>query len=127
MMTHSFLEHVNVTVRDPKATAELYRDLFGWNIRWSGKGIHDGDVYHVGDENSYVAVYSLGGSDEPGNTYATIGGLNHIGVVVEDLDAVEEKIKAAGFPTRNHADYEPGRRFYFDDPNGIEIEVVSYS
>ena len=63
MMTHSFLEHVNVTVRDPKATAELYRDLFGWKIRWFGKGIHDGDVYHVGDEKSYVAVYSLGGND----------------------------------------------------------------
>ena len=24
-------------------------------------------------------------------------------------------------------DYEPGRRFYFFDPDGIEYEVVSYS
>lgn len=126
-MTPSFLEHVNVTVRDPQATAELYRDLFGWTIRWSGKGIHDGDVCHVGDAHSYVAVYSRGGTDQPGDTYATIGGLNHLGVVVGDLDAVEAKIRAAGFVTRNHADYEPGRRFYFDDPDGIEIEVVSYA
>ena len=126
-MASSFLEHVNVTVRDPRATAELYCDLFGWKVRWSGKGIHDGDVYHVGDENSYVAVYSLGRAEATGNTYATIGGLNHLGVVVDDLDAVEEKIKSAGFATRNHADYEPGRRFYFDDPDGIEIEVVSYA
>ncbi|MEC7669548.1 MAG: VOC family protein, partial [Pseudomonadota bacterium] len=27
----------------------------------------------------------------------------------------------------NHADYEPGKRFYFDTPDGIEIEVVSYA
>lgn len=126
-MAPSFLEHVNITVRDPQATAELYCDLFGWNIRWSGKGIHDGDVYHVGGENSYIAVYSLGGTAEQGNTYASIGGLNHIGVVVDDLDDVEERIREAGFVTRDHADYEPGRRFYFDDPSGIEIEVVSYS
>jgi hypothetical protein len=25
-----------------------------------------------------------------------------------------------------HADYAPGRRFYFLDPDGIEYEVVSY-
>ncbi|HPF35479.1 VOC family protein [bacterium] len=127
MTKSSFLEHVNITVRNPRATAELYRDLFGWTIRWSGKGIHDGDVYHVGDAGSYIAVYSRGGSDAPGDTYDTIGGLNHLGVVVDDLDAVEQAIVAAGFTTRNHASYTPGRRFYFDDPDGIEIEVVTYS
>ncbi len=125
--SRSFLEHVNVTVTNPGATAELYIGLFGWKVRWSGKGIHDGNVIHVGDDDSYVALYSLGGDCNKGNTYITVGGLNHLGVVVDDLDAVEEKVKAAGFETRNHADYDPGRRFYFDDPDGIEIEVVSYS
>ena len=60
------------------------------------------------------------------NTDVT-GHMNHVGVVVDDLDAVEAKVKAAGFRTHNHADYEPGRRFYFDDENGIEFEVVSYA
>ena len=46
--------------------------------------------------------------------------------MVEDLDATEQKIKTLGYPTHSHADYEPGRRFYFDDENGIEFEVVSY-
>ena len=27
----------------------------------------------------------------------------------------------------HHQDYEPGRRFYFDDPSGFEVEVVSYT
>jgi hypothetical protein len=26
----------------------------------------------------------------------------------------------------SHDDYDPGRRFYFLDPDGIEYEVVSY-
>jgi catechol 2,3-dioxygenase-like lactoylglutathione lyase family enzyme len=61
------------------------------------------------------------------NDYKTVGGMNHIGVVVEDLDAVEAKVAAAGFETFNHGDYEPGRRFYFYDHDGIEFEVVSYA
>jgi len=43
------------------------------------------------------------------------------------LEAVEARVKAEGFVPHNHADYEPGRRFYFDGPDGIEYEVVSYS
>jgi predicted enzyme related to lactoylglutathione lyase len=55
-----------------------------------------------------------------------LNGLNHIGVVVADLEATEARVKAAGYVPENHADYEPGRRFYFHDHNGVEIEVVSY-
>ena len=46
--------------------------------------------------------------------------------LVDDLDAVEAKVKAMGYEPCNHADYDPGRRFYFDDEDGIEFEVVSY-
>ena len=35
-------------------------------------------------------------------------------------------VVAAGLTPFSHADYEPGRRFYFLDPDGIEYEVVSY-
>ena len=44
----------------------------------------------------------------------------------EGLIASEAAIKAHGFETGNHGDYEPGRRFYFHDADGIEYEVVSY-
>ncbi len=30
------LEHLNVTVKDPAATAEMLQALFGWQIRWQG-------------------------------------------------------------------------------------------
>ena len=53
--------------------------------------------------------------------------LNHVGVVVDDLDRVEERVVAAGLTPFSHGDYEPGRRFYFFDWNGIELEVVSYA
>lgn len=127
-MTQAFLEHVNFTVTDPAKTAQQLCDWFGWHVRWHGPSIYDGVTYHVGSDDSYIALYSPGKpKDGSESSYQTRGGLNHLGIVVDDLDATEDKIKAAGYTTGNHADYEPGRRFYFRDENNIEFEVVSYS
>jgi len=128
-MEHAVLEHVNVTVKDPDATAKMLCDLFGWHVRWSGDAINGGYSVHVGTADQYIVVYTgtPGKARAPAHdSYNQIGGLNHIGVVVGDLDATEDRVKALGFTPINHADYEPGRRFYFRDHDNIEIEVVSY-
>lgn len=122
------LEHVNVTVADPDATAATLCALFGWKVRWAGPGMTTGRTVHVGDEASYVALFTFGKPDDlTQESYRTRGGLNHIAVVVDDLDATEARVRQAGFIPVNHGDYEPGRRFYFFEANGIEIEVVSYA
>lgn len=122
------LEHVNLTVRDVFATAEVLQRAFGWRIRWSGKS-SDGtkDAIHVGEDDTYIAMFSAseGAPDAP-ERYSHAGTLSHIGVVVEDLEATEARVKDAGFTPHAHFDYEPGRRFYFEGPDGIEYEVVCY-
>ncbi|MEO1778641.1 MAG: VOC family protein, partial [Pseudomonadota bacterium] len=60
------------------------------------------------------------------DTYKTVGGLNHLAVVTDDIDAMETAVTALGFTAGNHGDYEPGRRFYFHDGDNIEYEVVQY-
>ena len=87
-----------------------------------------GRSIHVGTQDSYLAIYSPAEKTHPAiNSYITLGGLNHVGIVVDDLDAIEERVREAGFVPHSHADYEPGRRFYYDDDDGIEFEVVSYN
>ena len=54
-----------------------------------------------------------------------VGQMNHIGVLVNNLDETEEKVKSVGFTPVSYADYEPGRRFYFYDVAGVEFEVIS--
>ena len=123
-MATGTLEHVNVTVSDPHRTADLLCRLFGWHRRWEGPAKLGGFTVHVGTDDSYVAVYSY----PPGSAPALDSGrLNHIGVVVDDLEAAERSVKEAGYQPYNHGAYEPGRRFYFDDHDGIEFEVVSYA
>ncbi len=122
------LEHVNVTVSDPKATAAWLGAVFDWKIRWEGDAMSGGYTAHVGDEDSYVALYTPNRAiEDPQHSYTTRAGLNHVGVTVDDLGGVEKRVKAAGFTPHNHGDYEPGRRFYFDDHDGVEWEVVCYA
>ena len=127
-MSAAALEHVNITVSNPSQTAELLCRFFDWRIRWQGASMMGGHTVHVGRDDAYLALYAY--SEQPAegsDSYTTRGSLNHVGVLVDDLEATEQRILAAGFETHNHADYEPGRRFYFNDHDGIEYEVVSYA
>ncbi len=122
------LEHINLTVSDPERTAAMLCELFGWHIRWAGGSIHDGRTVHVGTDDDYLALYTMPRSTTgPLNSYRQVTGLNHIALVVEDLDEVEQRVIDAGFEPTNHADYEPGRRFYFQDHDSVEYEIVSYA
>ena len=120
------IEHVNVTVSDPDRAARLMQDVFGWTIRWRGPARNGGHTIHVGSDTDYLALYTGAGVAYTDDDFAKGRPLNHVGVEVDDLDAVEAKVAAAGLVPFNHGDYEPGRRFYFLDPDGIEYEVVSY-
>ncbi|MCW5646618.1 MAG: VOC family protein [Sphingopyxis sp.] len=126
-MAHPFIEHVNITVSDPDRTATLLSAIFGWNERWRGPARDGGRTIHLGSDAAYVALYTGPDGQHSGIRYPKGEPLNHVGVQVDDLDAVEARVVAAGLAPFNHADYEPGRRFYFFDPDGIEYEVVSYS
>lgn len=127
-MTEAVLEHVNVTVSNPDATAQRLCTLFDWKIRWQGASKLGGLTYHVGGESSYLAIYTSPKElSLQNNTYQIIGGLNHIGIVVDDLDLIEARVIEMGYKIHSHDDYEPGRRFYFKDEDKIEFEVISYS
>ena len=128
-MTAARLEHLNVTVSDPAATAAWLGRVFGWRVRWQGPGMTTGRTIHCGTDDAYVALFSYSEpSREPADaSYHTKGGLNHWAVVVDDLDEAERRVLAEGFEPHNHASYDPGRRFYFRDSDGIEIEVVEYA
>jgi catechol 2,3-dioxygenase-like lactoylglutathione lyase family enzyme len=120
------LEHVNVTVRDPERTAGLLEAMFDWKVRWRGAARDGGWSLHIGTDDYYVALFTEPHVAYTDADFAKGRPLNHIGVEVEDIRAAEERVIAAGLVPFNHGDYEPGRRFYFLDPDGIEYEVVSY-
>ncbi len=117
------LEHVNVTTSAARETAQLMVEVFGWSIGWEGPAKSGGRTIHVGTGGTYVALYT---PPEGLTAAAGEGQPNHVGVCVNNLSATETKVRAAGYEPYAHADYFPGRRFYFRDKGGVEFEVVSY-
>lgn len=124
-MPKGYLEHANLTVSDPERSAALLVALCGWHERWSGPARMGGRTIHVGSNRDYIAFYS-GPNGAPHAPYAKGQPLNHVAVEVDDLDGAEQVIIQAGLKPFGHDDYDPGRRFYFFDWDGIEFEVVSY-
>ncbi len=122
-MASGWLEHVNLTVSDPDRSSILLQDLCGWHERWRGPSQLGGRTIHVGSARDYIALYT---HDRAAGPYPKGAPLNHVALVVEDLDEAERTVLAAGLEPFNHGDYEPGRRFYFFDWDGIEFEMVSY-
>lgn len=128
-MSKAILEHINMTVSDPDKTAQMLVDLFDWKIRWSGSSKHNGYTVHVGNDADYVALYTVG-DPRPLNddeSYRSAGLVNHLGILVDDLDAAEKRVLAYGIKTHSHQTYDPGSRFYFHDHDNVEYEVVSYA
>ncbi|HEY6965602.1 MAG TPA: VOC family protein, partial [Erythrobacter sp.] len=107
-MPTGHLEHVNITVSDIERSSALLQRLCGWHERWRGPSMLGGETIHVGNDRDYIAVYTRG---TPVARHAKGLPLNHVGLVVDDLDAAEAVVVAAGLEPFNHADYEPGRRF----------------
>lgn len=122
-----YLEHVNLTVKDLNRTINFYRDLLGLEIRWQGKNADGKLAAHIGDEKCYLALFqTLKAGKEMGNRNYDEVGFNHFGFVVDDLATLRQKLIDQGITPHLEADYEPGKRLYFIDPDGFEVELVEY-
>lgn len=122
-----FLEHVNLTVKDLNRSIDFYRDLLGMEIRWQGKTTDGKLAAHIGDEKCYLALFQapIAGSTIGKRNYDEVG-FNHFGFVVDDLDTLRKQLIDQGITPHLEADYEPGKRLYFIDPDGFEVELVQY-
>lgn len=121
-----FLEHVNLTVSDLDRSIDFYARLFDFRVRWRGTTDGDKPAAHVGDDRCYLALFE---TEHPGRhhvDYASVG-FNHFGLVVDDLDEMKQRLASLGVSPTDEHDYEPGRRVYFLDPDGIEVELVQYA
>src|SRR5687768_3293968 len=85
-MSQGRIEHVNLTVTDIERTAALFEKLLGWRQRWRGPAMNKGETIHVGDDTAYLALYT-DRADHSGQAKGRP--LNHVGLLVDDLDAAE--------------------------------------
>lgn len=121
------LEHANLSVTDVDATTRFITTaLPELVVRGEGMDSAGRPWRHVGNHDFYVALQGV--PHNPGRPpYADSVGVNHLGWEVEDVSALEARMREAGFDPNMHADAHPARRrVYFYDPDGNDWEFVEY-
>ena len=107
----------NLAASDPTALARFYRDTFNLELPY---------------EMGWIAFLSSGGTQKIELHTASEGGcgteLPVISIGVDDLDAAEAAVRAAGAEIVYGPVTEPWglRRFFFRDPAGNLVNVVDH-
>lgn len=124
------IEHLNLVISDLDRSLAFYRAVFPhWRVRAKGGGEWYGKPrtwVHFGDDYQYLALNEFG-EGENRNLKGHQVGLAHFAFVVQNIDAVVERLQAAGHDFSTPGADDPHRRnIYFIDPDGFEVEFVQY-
>ena len=123
------LEHANLIVRDVEATIRFLQTAFPeFRMRFDARKPDGTGWLHVGTDETYIALAQS--SVEPEKRwqpYAGVPGVNHLAYVVDDIEAVRERLKSAGYQESTPVNNHPYRtRIYFFDADGNDWEFVQY-
>lgn len=116
-----YLEHANIRVQSIDASVRFLTAAFP-EFKIRGRGETDGRPWvHIGTDDTYIAL------DESTENRTARGPLNHLGFVVDDVDALADRLQAAGYQEDFIAPAHPHRkRRYFLDADDIQWEFVEY-
>jgi catechol-2,3-dioxygenase len=83
---------------------------------------------HLGTDDIYVALNSSTRERaEPWAPYLGLPGVNHLGYEVDDVNALQNRLRSAGYLDTTVPNEHPHRkRVYFTDPEGNDWEFVQY-
>lgn len=122
-----YVEHANLTVRRLENTIKFLQTAIPeFSVRHQGQH----PMYrwcHIGTEDTYLALQEVVARDQIDRTPYRDLGINHIGLVVDDVMQVRERLLSAGYRENELETSHPWRqRIYFYDRDGIEWEFTQY-
>lgn len=126
---NSHLEHANLCVAHIEPMTEFLLQVFPqFRIRGEGLDGRGRAWRHVGDDDTYLALQeATTRRDAPWVPYSGEPGLNHLAYVVDDVDALVERLAMLGMsPNLVAAEHPARKRVYFYDPEGNDWEFVQY-
>jgi catechol 2,3-dioxygenase-like lactoylglutathione lyase family enzyme len=123
------LEHANIAVRDVEEMIHFLQVAFpDFSIRGEGKSLLGRRWIHVGNPQTYIAVNES--ATRPSSKrvlYSEVPGMNHLGYEVGDVEALRDRLLAAGYQESTVPNAHPERkRIYFYDREGNDWEFVEY-
>lgn len=115
------IKHIAIATRDPDKTAQFYKEVFGMReiARINSPGATG---FHLTDGDINFAVLKFKNDQTAGVPQGKdYTGLHHIGFEVESLEAVDQKLAAAGAHIRDDINEALGLRK--GQPAHVNVEV----
>ena len=93
------LEHANLFVRDIDATIRFLQTAFPeFRIRFDARDPRGRRWVHIGTDDSYIALtHSTVEPEQRWTPYTGLPGVNHLAYEVDDVEALRERMKSAGY------------------------------
>ena len=120
-------DHAHIISPDPEAAAAFFVDKFGATIKNRGTAPDGTAMVSVDFHGSNIFLKGRAQkptvqAPPPGSTY----GLEHLGIITDDLDAAVKELKAKGVKfTQDITNFRPGIRISFLlGPDGTLFELL---
>jgi len=124
------IEHANITVPDIDAAIKFLKIVApDFDVRKDEKPLDSYRWVHIGNEEYYFALeepHLNSDAKHPLQTYENYG-VNHIALVVPNIQTIEEKLVGGGYKKSIEVPVETYRkRAYYFDEAGFEWEFIEY-
>jgi lactoylglutathione lyase len=118
-------DHIHLRSPNPEATAQYYERMFGAEIIRSMQQGQPRIDLKLGGANIFIAPVAPGDGVNPAPT-TPYQGLDHFGLLVNDIDRVAAELKSKGAQfTKEPTTVRPGVRVAFiRGPEGVSIEIL---
>jgi hypothetical protein len=125
------MEHANITVDNIADTKRFLMTAFPhFKVRGGQKTDHGDwqkEWIHLGTDEIYIALEEVTLEPTGSRTRHEDPGINHIGIVVDDIDELATRLKDYQVGEMMVEGDGPGRkRFYVHDGAGCEWEFIQY-
>ncbi|MFT5508729.1 MAG: lactoylglutathione lyase [Hyphomicrobiaceae bacterium] len=124
-MTQYTFDHIHLFTRDPEGMATYFESMLGAEVIRSSPGGQLRIDLKLGGANIFILDVSANPKAVDGAPHPHCG-LDHFGLLVEDIDKVCDALKAKGANfTRGPETIRPGTRIAFiEGPEGVSIELL---
>src|SRR3954468_3421192 len=115
------LDHVSLNCTDRQRAVAWYRDVLG--LTQLNQPTEDDEPVFLGRPGLQFGLFQAqrpSPAREPESS-----GLRHVAIVVDDLDAAQERLRSHGVEFR-HEDHGNVLSVYFHDPDGHVLEITTY-
>jgi len=119
------LDHVALGVQDVERSADWYVEVLGFERRY--QGMWNGIPVFIGRGKTAIALFPARNRSKDPSTSRPTAGMLHLALRAsrQNFVAAQRELKKRGIEF-DFQDHEISHSIYFQDPDGIKLEITTY-